>query len=209
MRPIEYFEFLVDTIHQTIVSTLDEQGRPVTCAVDMMDWDKEGVYFLTATGKSLYRRLTAQRYLSLTGLRGADTLHCVSLSLRGSVREIGPQALPRLLAKNPYMEKIYPTEQARRALTVFCLYRGTGEWFDLSVRPIERAQFSFGGAGEKEEGYRITDRCTGCGACRAVCPQACIDLASLPAVILQAHCLRCGNCLAVCPAGAVERKGQA
>lgn len=209
MRPTEYFAYLVEQIHQTIVATLDEQGRPTTCAVDMMDWDEQGVYFLTARGKALYRRLTAQGYVSLTGIRGTDTLHCVSLSVQGRVREIGPQALPRLLAKNPYMEQIYPTEQSRRALSVFCLYQGTGEWFDLSARPIERAQFSFGGAEEKAEGYRINDRCTGCGACQAVCPQDCIDLSRAPAAILQAHCLRCGNCLSVCPAGAVERTEQA
>lgn len=209
MRPTDYFKFLVEQIHQTIVATLDEQGRPVTCAVDMMDWDEQGVYFLTAKGKALYRRLTAQRTLSLTGLRGTDTLHCVSLSVQGRVRETGPQALPRLLEKNPYMAQIYPTEVSRQALTVFCLYQGTGEWFDLSARPIERAQFSFGGAEEKTEGYRVTERCTGCGACQTVCPQACIDLSCRPAKILQAHCLRCGNCMSVCPAGAVEREGQA
>ena len=31
---------------------------------------------------------------------------------------------------NPYMNEIYPTEESRRALTVFQIYEGTGEWFN-------------------------------------------------------------------------------
>lgn len=53
--------------------------------------------------------------------------------------------LPVLFEKNPYMEKIYPDEGSRSALTVFEIYEGNGEWFDLSKSPIERASFSFGG----------------------------------------------------------------
>ena len=60
------------------------------------------------------------------------------------------------------MEKIYPDVRSRSALTVFKIYEGTGEWFDLSKQPIERAGFSFGGAQAKESGYFITDKCIGC-----------------------------------------------
>lgn len=42
------------------------------------------------------------------------------------------------------MYEIYPTEQSRKALTVFCIYDANGEWFDLSKKPIERADFSIG-----------------------------------------------------------------
>ena len=42
------------------------------------------------------------------------------------------------------MFEIYPTEESRKALTVFQIYEGSGEWFDLSKKPIERASFTFG-----------------------------------------------------------------
>ena len=83
---------------------------------------------------------------------------------------------------------------------------GTGEWFDLSKKPIERASFTFGGAEKKTEGYYITGACIGCGSCTEVCPQNCIVADSIPHVIRQEHCLHCGNCASVCPVSAVERR---
>ena len=39
MKYMDYFAFLVDEIHSVIAATTDETGLPVTCAIDMMDWD--------------------------------------------------------------------------------------------------------------------------------------------------------------------------
>ena len=95
-----------------------------------------------------------------------------------------------------------------QALTAFQIYEGSGEWFDLSKKPIERASFTFGTSSLENmpEGYFITDACIGCGSCAAVCPQSCINTESIPHVIEQEHCLHCGNCFEACPAGAVERR---
>ena len=101
---------------------------------------------------------------------------CLSVSIRGKVKEIGSERLQRLLDKNPYMYEIYPTEQSLTALMVFCLYEGQGEWFNLSKKPIERFSFSFGGGRMEIDVYFITDDCIGCGKCLSVCPQSCIVL---------------------------------
>ena len=93
-----------------------------------------------------------------------------------------------------------------QALTAFQIYEGSGEWFDLSKKPIERASFTFGGAEAKQEGYFITDACIGCQSCVEVCPQQCINTDGVPLAINQASCLHCGNCQTVCPASAVERR---
>lgn len=179
----------------------------MTCAVDIMDYDDDGLYFLTAKGKNLYERLKQGGYVALTGMRGKDTLSCVAISVRGKVREIGNDRLCRLFSKNPYMNEIYPTEESREALTVFQIYEGSGEWFDLSQKPIERDSFTFGNGQNVEQGYEITDSCVGCGACGTVCPQGCIDFSSVPAVIIQKNCMHSGNCMAVCPQHAVIRRG--
>ena len=50
----------------------------------------------------------------------------------------------RLLDKNPYMYDIYPTEEKRRFLTVFQLYDGIGEWYDLSILPANSGTFKGG-----------------------------------------------------------------
>lgn len=203
---MNYLHFLEQEIHTVVAATTDEQNLPVTCAIDIMDSDENGLYFLTAKGKGFYHRLKRSGYLALTGMKGDNTLSCVALSIRGRVRELGSAPLARLFEKNPYMREIYPTEESRRALTVFQLYEGNGEWFDLSKKPIEHFSFSVGHAENKTEGYLITGTCTGCRTCETVCPQNCIDLTSIPAVIRQEHCLRCGNCMEICPQHAVTKR---
>ena len=105
------------------------------------------------------------------------------------------------------MKEIYPTEQSRKALTVFRIYEGNGEWFDLSKKPIERAYFTFGNGQKTNQGYEIGDSCIGCKACEAVCPQNCIDFTTVPAKIIQNNCLNCGNCMTVCPHNAIIKRG--
>jgi len=202
----EFLSYIVREIHTTVVATVDDEGLPVTAAIDMMDADTDSLYFLTAKGKGFYDRLKKRGFLAFTAIKGEDTMSSVAVSVRGKVRELGFDRIPDLFAKNPYMNEIYPTTASREALTVFQIYEGNGEWFDLSKKPIERASFTLGGARVKIEGYFITDACIGCQSCVAVCPQQCIVTESMPLVINQANCLHCGNCLTVCPAGAVERR---
>ena len=207
MTTAEILKYLQEEIHTTVAATVDDGGLPVTCAIDVMDADEKGLYFLTAKGKGFYGRLIKRKYIALTGMKGEDTMSRVAVSVRGNVRELGNGLLLHLFQKNPYMKEIYPTTESQKALTVFQLYEGSGEWFDLSKKPIERTSFTFGGAKLEQEGYYITNTCIGCRACEKVCPQACIDFTEIPAVIRQENCLHCGNCMSVCPQKAVIREG--
>ena len=139
-------------------------------------------------------------------MKGEDTMHCAALSIRGKVRELGGDLIPRLFEKNPYMNAIYPDAASRSALTVFVIYEGNGEWFDLSKKPIERDSFAFGGGEVVREGYFVTDACIGCKLCYSKCPQKCIDIDHTPVVIHQHNCLHCGNCYEICPARAIENR---
>ena len=206
METKEYLNYVVHEIHRTIVATVDDEGLPVTAAIDMMDCDDNSLYFLTAKGKGFYDRLIKRQFLAFTAMKGEDTLSTVAVSIRGKVRELGYDRIPELFEKNPYMHQIYPTDESMKALTVFQIYEGSGEWFDLSRKPIERASFTFGGAEQKPEGYFITNSCIGCGSCAAVCPQDCIRQDNIPFRIEQEHCLHCGNCMTVCPVGAVIKR---
>src|SRR5699024_5809523 len=169
MQTRDYLKYIVEKIHSAVFATVDSEGRPVTCAIDIMDGDENGLYFLTAKGKNFYDRLKANENMAFTAMKGEDTLSCVAVSVHGKAKEIGPQRLPDLFCKNPYMEQIYPDARSRSALTVFQIYEGAGEWFDLSKKPIERFAFSFGGAQAKKAGYFVTDRCTGCKLCYSKC----------------------------------------
>lgn len=48
---------IVEEIHSTVIATVDDNGLPVTCAIDIMDFDENGLYFLTAKEKGFYDRL--------------------------------------------------------------------------------------------------------------------------------------------------------
>lgn len=205
MTTLEILQLLQRQIHSAVFATLDENGLPQTCVIDLMLADDGGLYFLTARGKSFYDRLTAKPFVALSGMKGSDTLSTLAISLRGAVRNIGNDRLGEIFEKNPYMAKIYPTEKSREALEVFQIYQGEGEYFDLGQLPPYRQSFSFGGVTAQETGYHIVpEKCIGCLGCRSVCPAGCISN-TIPRSIDTVHCLHCGNCFRICPVKAVER----
>ncbi len=87
MDTYRYLEYLTNKIHTVIMATTDDAGNPVTCAIDIMDFDEAGIYFLTVTGKGLYKRLKTNNFISLTGLYGKDTLSSITITIRGKIKE--------------------------------------------------------------------------------------------------------------------------
>ena len=79
---MDYLSFIANSIHTVVAATADNNGLPVTCAIDIMDADENGLYFLTAKGKEFYSRLKNRGYISLTGIKGADTLSRVAVSVQ-------------------------------------------------------------------------------------------------------------------------------
>ena len=88
-------------------------GRPIADVLDYKFYsydprleltlaEEDGLYFLTARGKSFYSRLMARPFAALTGRKGRDTLSSVAISLRGPVRNIGTARLEEIFQKNPY-----------------------------------------------------------------------------------------------------------
>ena len=205
MTEKEILNILQKEIHSTVFATVDADGLPQTCVIDIMLADENGLYFLTAKGKSFYDRLMENPFVAISGMKGEDTLSTIAISVRGAVRNIGKERLAEIFIKNPYMSKIYPTKQSRDALEVFQLYKGEGEYFDLSQLPPYRQSFSFGGKAVHESGYEIeAKKCIGCQECGSVCPVGCISQ-DVPRKIDSSRCLHCGNCYRVCPVSAVQR----
>lgn len=70
MTAKDYLAFIVEQIHSTVVATVDSDGLPVTCVIDMMYANDNGLYFLTAKGKNFYRRLKDKGYPCLIRQKG-------------------------------------------------------------------------------------------------------------------------------------------
>ena len=58
MTTEQILHFLQKDMHSTIMATVDEEGLPVTCVIDMMLSDENGLYFLTARGNAFYQRFS-------------------------------------------------------------------------------------------------------------------------------------------------------
>lgn len=191
----------VDLFRQVKIAsaaTVDENGRPHSRIINVMIAADEGMYIVTAKGKPFYKQLMETERVALSAM----CPDCQSLKFTGKVRQVEKSWVDRVFEENPGMNEVYPGE-TRKALEAFLIYEGSGEWFDLLNYPINRESFAYGTEAEKV-GFVIEEGCSGCGACRSVCPQQCISEGS-PFAIAPEHCLQCGACHEICPAGAVKR----
>lgn len=216
METKDYLDILKNKIHSTIIATIDSEGKPVTRVIDIMLVDHNTFYFLTAKGKDFYEQLMKQKYISLSAYYGGETydkkeasIHMKSITIKAYVKNIGTNKLDEIFKENPYMNEIYPSDETKMALTVFCAENGVGEFFDLTTKPITRNFFYLGSNSQFEiknkRGYFINENCVCCDACIRVCPQSCIEKATFYRII-QENCIHCGNCLKVCNFDAVVRR---
>lgn len=200
MKDSIHLKKLVEEIHSATVATVGADGHPQTRVIDMMLWDGNGVYFLTAKGKEFYSQIMDQEFIAVSATKDK-----ISISLRGKVKNIGKDKLDEIFEKNDYMKKIYPGE-TRLSLEVFCLYEAEGEYFDISdPSHVARERIVIGEKKAKRVGYVVGQGCIGCRLCYSVCPQKCIDISQKPVVIVQNHCLHCGRCAEICPKQAICR----
>lgn len=201
MEPFSHLKLLVEEIHSAVVATIGKDGHPQTRVIDMMLWDENGVYFLTAKGKAFYEQLMEQKYIALSAVKDKK-----SISLRGKIRNIGAERLDEIFEKNIYMQRLYPGD-TRFALEVFQIYEAQGEVFDISdPSRVTRNGITIGNAQPVQSGFFIGTACIGCRLCDSVCPQKCIDLSKQPAAIEQNRCLHCGQCAEICPEQAIEKR---
>lgn len=78
MTKTNYLKMLVEVLHSTTVATIGPDGHPQTRIIDMMHYDEDGVYFLTAKGKAFYAQLMEQKYVAISATKDK-----VAVSLAG------------------------------------------------------------------------------------------------------------------------------
>lgn len=162
------------------VATVDENGAPQIRCISAVHYDEDSFYFFTAKGKNVARELLSDGRVQIL----------VYTKFKEMIR---------------LSAKAYPDEK-RYIGICFEIKDASIEYFNLGVNPIFRETYTIGNENPTLKGYRITDKCIGCGKCRTVCPQNCIDKGEpKPYNIRQNNCLHCGACFENCPIGAIER----
>jgi uncharacterized pyridoxamine 5'-phosphate oxidase family protein/NAD-dependent dihydropyrimidine dehydrogenase PreA subunit len=179
-------------------ATVTDKGADARI-INVMLIDEDGLYFTTARGKPFYEQLRQQPRIAICGM-DEDS---VSVRLLGHVKQCsGRNVMEKILEHNPGLAQLYPGEKSN-ILEAFNLYRGKGEIFDLSSEPPRRERFAFGGETVNRPGYRITSKCTSCGACSGSCPVDVIKEGD-PYSIDGSFCLECGRCAELCPEDAIQ-----
>lgn len=143
----EALRIIAEELKTCVIATVDADNRPVTAVIDIMDYDEDGLYFLTGKGKGLYMRLSHSPYVAVTLTKGSLDTEYLAVSLRGHTTEVGSERLAGLFGKNPFMYKLYPdpSKWGDAGLTVFCIDSGSIEWLTMSGASMNREIIPFGG----------------------------------------------------------------
>lgn len=87
----EFLDLIVDCFHSVIFGTVDQNGDPHTNIIDI-DFNEDGrLIFATTNQKSFYRHIKGHNKVSITALRGRETLTSIGFTLEGYVDEVSPQ----------------------------------------------------------------------------------------------------------------------
>lgn len=185
------------------MATVDEQGLPQIRCVSAVHYESDAVYFFTARGKEMAKQLLRDGHLQTM----VHTRFNEMIRMSGVAQPVpdDEQAawIDVIFEEQPYLANVYPGETRSIGL-VLKVTDITIDYFNLGVKPIQRAVYSLNGYAVHAHGYRIGQACIGCGTCLKHCPQQCISEGE-PYCINPDHCLHCGACFENCPVGAVER----
>jgi len=133
MTKMDYLKLLVDEIHSTTVATIGSDWHPQTRIIDMMYYDEESVYFLTAKGKAFYDQLMEQQYVAISATKDK-----IAVILRGKIKNIGEKNLDIMFKKKSVYEENLSGRYERRNRGVSTVW-GTGRvfWYQQSVKYCE------------------------------------------------------------------------
>ena len=185
-------------------ATVDEEGAPQVRNISAIHYEENALYFFTARGKNFCKELLSDGRVQIL----CYTKYKEMIRLSGKAYAVPDEEQIKwrdvIFEEQPYLANVYPGD-TRNIGIVFYIDKAEIEYFNLSVNPIFRETYLLGNVQVKEKGFLITDSCVGCGKCKTACPQRCIDISTVPAVINQNHCLHCGRCTEVCPMQSIKK----
>lgn len=186
-------------------ATIGMDATPQIRCISAIHYEPDAFYFFTARGKEFCRELLHDGHVQILAYTRYKEMIRVSARAVPLPETEQSNHIDLIFREQPYLSHLYPGD-TRSIGIVFAVRDMEIEYFNLGVNPIFRERYRAGNDTMRQKGYRITERCTGCGKCAPVCPQQCITPGK-PYRILQEHCLHCGNCSEHCPVQAIARQG--
>lgn len=186
------------------VATVDENGAPQIRCISAVHYDEDSFYFFTAKGKNVTKELLADGRVQILVYTKFKEMIRLSAKAYPAPEELQKKYIDTIFEEQPYLANLYPDDK-RYIGICFEISDASIEYFNLGVNPIFREIYTIGNGTAEFKGYRITEKCIGCGKCLKVCPQNCIDKIESKYTIRQNNCLHCGACFENCPSGAVIR----
>lgn len=143
----EFLSLIPAAFQSVVFGTVDQDGNPRTNVADIELCQNDRLIFATTFEKPFYHRLKAHPQISITALRGDETMTSVGFTLTGIAKEVDQQYIDKIFATHPEMHRISGENHSERRsiLRPFAITPLTGSIYDLRQRPIFQKAFRFSG----------------------------------------------------------------
>lgn len=142
----DFLKIIVDSFQTVIFATVDDQGHARSNAADieLVD-DQNRLIFSTIVNGAFYNRLKNHPYISITGLKGTETMNSVAVTVNGKVEEVDDLYMDKIYATHPEMANIDSADErsSRNTLRPFAITPIDGSVYDLRQKPVFQQYFDF------------------------------------------------------------------
>lgn len=141
----EFLQLIPDAFQSVVFGTVDAAGNPRTNVADIELKADDRLIFATSYQKPFYQRLKGHPQISLTALRGDETLNSVGFDLIGIASEVGAKYLDQIFQQHPEMQQIsgHNHSERRALLRAFAIKPLRGSIYDLRQDPIFQQRLTF------------------------------------------------------------------
>lgn len=140
----EFLQLIPDAFQSVIFGTVDADGNPRTNVADIELKDGDWLIFATTYQKPFYQRLKNHPQISITALKGDETLNSVGFDLVGIATEVDRQYINQIFKQHPEMTQISSNHSERRSLLrPFAIQAIWGSIYDLRQNPIFQQHITF------------------------------------------------------------------
>ena len=139
----EFLKLIVDSFQSVVFGTVDQNGDPHTNVADIEVLDGKQLIFATTYQKPFYQRLKAHSRISITALKGSETLDSVGFTLTGTAAEVDQQYLEQIFTARPEMQISANHSERRSILRPFAITPIAGSIYDLRQQPIFQKRIEF------------------------------------------------------------------